>query len=225
MQKIMSGGELWRALLPSALVLFAWSFTGFHWLYPLACAVLGTCVLAMIMLWPRFSLYGGVHLGLFAFAAWSSVSFFYLAAGMTVPLVAWCFIRGPTRPFILALIVALPIAALSGGTGSANGWQETLMSWFNLTFAQADLAVIGIRRTIHFTAYGLIALTLFRSAADLTDRRQLAVTALWVAGHAAFDELRQFMTPGRSGRLEDFLIDMIGAATFVSLYIWRQRKG
>ena len=193
------------------------------WLYPLAAGVLGFCVLLVVVLWPRFAFWGGLHLAVFAAAAWSSLGLVKLVLAALVLAIGWFFYRGPHRAVLLALLVALPIAGLSGGTGSAGGWQESLMSWFNLTFAQADLAVICIRRMIHFTAYGLIALTFYRAAVDLSVRKQFAAVALWVVGHAAFDELRQLMTPGRSGRVEDFLIDMAGAATFVSIYYWRHR--
>ena len=217
------GREVWRAIVPSLFVLTSWGFTGIHWLYPAACAALGFCVLAITFIWPRIAWFGGLHLALFALAAWSQLSLPKLLLSLMLPLVVWFFLKGPSRPFMLAMIVALPIAGLSGGTGSATGWQESLMAMFHLTFSQADFAVICIRRTIHFSAYGLIALTFYRTAVELTVRRHVAVAALWVIGHAAFDELRQLMTPGRSGRLEDFLIDMAGAVTFISIYYLRQR--
>lgn len=172
-------------------------------------------------------------------AAWLGIFAVYfiafaLSVWITPPLMIlwllwpiWCFCRFRTRwswgPLFLALITALPIATLSGGSGSANGWQESLMAWFNLPSSQAQLGVLWIRKTIHFTAYGLIGLTMYAALKGIPRPSKAYWAALWVASHAAFDELRQHLTPGRSGRLEDFMTDMLGASVFLAAALWFER--
>lgn len=166
---------------------------------------------------PKFALPAFFYLCIFALVVASRATLTSLLFPASAGLVALQFTRGPYKHAIVACLCALPIAGLSGTAGSAGGWQESLMAWFKLDFQQADLVVLCIRRTIHFVAYGTIALTFFRSAVDLPQTRRIATALVWVGSHAAFDELRQHLTPGRSGRVQDALIDLIGAATFLGI--------
>ena len=172
---------------------------------------------APVPLRPKFALPAFFYLCIFALVVASRATLTSLLFPASAGLVALQFTRGPYKHAIVACLCALPIAGLSGTAGSAGGWQESLMAWFMLDFQQADRVVLCIRRTIHFVAYGTIALTFFRSAVDLPQTRRIATALVWVGSHAAFDELRQHLTPGRSGRVQDALIDLIGAATFLGI--------
>lgn len=185
--------------------------------------ILGVTVCATLR--PKFALPAFLYLCVFALVVASRAPLTSLLLPVLGGLVVLQLTRVPYKHAIVACMVALPIAGLSGSAGSAGGWQESLMAWFNLDLQQADLVVLCIRRTIHFVAYGTIALTFFRSALDLPQTKRMVTAIVWVASHAAFDELRQHLTPGRSGRVEDALIDLIGAAAFLGLaWAWAGRS-
>lgn len=215
--------EKWLPLLVPLATLAWWAsgtLDGFP--VPSLAMILGVTVCAALR--PKFAIPAFLYLCIFALVVASRVSLTSLLLPVLGGLFVLPFTRAPYKHTIVACLVALPIAGLSGSAGSAGGWQESLMAWFHLNVQQADLVVLCIRRTIHFMAYGTIALTFFRSAADLPQMRRTATAVVWVASHAAFDELRQHVTPGRSGRVEDAVIDLLGAATFIGLVLALTRR-
>ncbi len=208
--------EKWLPLVVPLATLVWWGNGNLSALtLPSLAMIFGVTVCAMSR--PKFALPAFFYLCIFALVVASRATLTSLLFPASAGLVALQFTRGPYKHAIVACLCALPIAGLSGTAGSAGGWQESLMAWFKLDFQQADLVVLCIRRTIHFVAYGTIALTFFRSAVDLPQTRRIATALVWVGSHAAFDELRQHLTPGRSGRVQDALIDLIGAATFLGI--------
>lgn len=132
-----------------------------------------------------------------------------------------------TAPYLIMMALGLPIAIYSGGSGSAKGWS----SWFEqfgITPAQADAIIWILRKFIHVTYYGSLAWTAYRYA--LCEKKKLATYALcvgivWCACHAGFDELRQSVTPDRSGSIIDFGIDLSGALLFLGLARFRSHGG
>jgi VanZ family protein len=119
------------------------------------------------------------------------------------------------------ILLTLPLAFLSGSGGSAGGWTDQLREWFNLTPDQADLAVKIIRKTIHFCAYGTIAMTAYLATRSIQKGKPAIIVALvWGCAHGAFDELRQAQTPGRQGRIEDFMVDLAGMIVFLAVTHW-----
>lgn len=124
--------------------------------------------------------------------------------------------------FVLAVILtSVPLAYLSGSGGSAGGWTDQLREWFNFTPDQADLAVRMIRKTIHFCAYGTIAMTAYLATRSIQKGKSAIIVALvWGCAHGAFDELRQAQTPGRQGRVEDFMVDLAGMIVFLAVTHW-----
>lgn len=213
MEEIMPK-EKWLPLLVPLATLAWWGSGMLSALtLPSLAMILGVTVCAVVR--PKFALPAFFYLCIFAVVVASRASLTSLLLPAIVGLVVLQFTRGSYKCVMVACLCALPIAGLSGSAGSAGGWQESLTAWFGLGLQQADLVVLCIRRTIHFVAYGTIALTFYRSAIDLRQMRRTAAAVVWVASHAAFDELRQHLTPGRSGRAQDALIDLIGAATFL----------
>jgi VanZ family protein len=117
------------------------------------------------------------------------------------------------------------IAYFSSPSGGSGGMLSLAMHTFGLTAEQADLAVKALRKTIHFCFYGLLGWTAYRWALAMgTGPRRAAVFGLGVAlAHAAFDEGRQTFYPDRTGSAWDVLLDVSGAAAFVSVSARRRR--
>jgi VanZ family protein len=91
-----------------------------------------------------------------------------------------------------------------------------------LSASAAEIATITVRKTIHLTFYGLMALLalIIGWRISLSRTRSLLFCMLWTLGHAAFDELRQSTTPNRTGTITDVLLDFAGVA--VAITIWQR---
>ena len=120
-----------------------------------------------------------------------------------------------------AVVCGLLVSYISGGEGGADGWMEQLMTWFQLNAASADNLLFWIRKSIHFTFYGCLAFFLWRLISDEVPRfskKQNAIAGVAAClAFASFDELRQFVTPGRTELVSDVIIDVAGGIVFVLL--------
>ena len=121
----------------------------------------------------------------------------------------------------LLFLWTLPIAYFSGGAGGAGSWRGW-MAQFHLTPDQIEIILWWVRKSIHFTYYGVmawLAMRAFRVCMRRTDAVMkwvaMALALVWVSGHAGFDELRQAVTDGRTGSWIDFGIDLLGALVFL----------
>ncbi|MBN8690037.1 MAG: VanZ family protein [Armatimonadetes bacterium] len=148
---------------------------------------------------------------------------------LTIPLISIAAVLmaafgiGVRLAWVPVIALALPLTYFSGGAGGAGGWAEYLMGHFGLTFQQADFAVLALRKTIHFSYYGLIGLSAWFALRE--EVRRLMMALILVLGVSCFDEVRQTFTPGRTGKIEDVLIDLAGAAVCVILIErWSQRR-
>ena len=94
-----------------------------------------------------------------------------------------------------------------------------------LTPDAAYTTTIAIRKAVHFTYFGLIALFALDGALSLSGvlRNSILFALLWTATFAAFDEVSQLASPKRTGSLLDFGIDMLGAVVLVALALRRKR--
>lgn len=116
------------------------------------------------------------------------------------------------------LCLGLGIALLSGKEGGAGGMTSWFLEvFFHLTQEQAELIVHIVRKVFHFIFYGTIAATFtsIGTAMSLEFRKAALFGASWATIHALFDEIRQSLSPGRSGSAIDLLIDAAGMAVFV----------
>jgi len=86
------------------------------------------------------------------------------------------------------------------------------------------MATIIVRKTIHFTFYGLMAWFAVLIGARLSSDRLRAMlfAALWTLAHSAFDEMRQNQTTSRTGTILDVLLDLTGVA--FALFIWNRHQ-
>lgn len=199
---------------------------GFAWgqnIYPFAFTVWSLSLFGIGAALPKLRFWIRSHLGLFFLPFLPMVGTLVICAEA---LKTDVFNRPNYKPlriedgigWIAVILITLPLAFLSGSGGGAGGWTDQLREWFNFTPEQADLAVKMIRKTIHFCAYGTIAVTAYLATRSVQKGKSAIIVAIvWGCAHGAFDELRQAQTPGRQGRLEDFLVDLAGMIVFLAI--------
>lgn len=87
-----------------------------------------------------------------------------------------------------------------------------------------------IRKSAHFSAYLILGILIFNLVKDYAHRalKGALLTILFASLYACTDEFHQLFVPGRTGQMRDVLIDTIGAAVGVGLYIsiecWHRRR-
>lgn len=129
-----------------------------------------------------------------------------------------------------ALVVAMSwlIAFFSSPKGGSGGMLDFAMHRFGLTPEQAEVAVKAVRKTIHFSFYGLLGWSGYRLALSLGKGARmaaffgLALTCL----HACYDESRQTFFSSRTGSGWDVLLDLSGAVVLIGVGLYRAgRRG
>ena len=83
-----------------------------------------------------------------------------------------------------------------------------------------DKYVVVVRKTAHFTIYFLLGLFFcsFLKEFDLTNKKVILYTVIFVFLYACSDEIHQLFISGRSGEILDVLIDTLGGFTSSLLY-------
>lgn len=151
---------------------------------------------------------------------WWSMSF--VAA---VGLASWWVEKKISR-WTVFLVWVLCIGLVSGGAGGANGWSDWLALLLGITSKQAEMLVVDLRKFIHFTYYGTMAVLAYRHL--IGTREEVRTATLGAAGLgisiAAFDETRQLFTPFRSGSLTDWLLDFFGIVCCLAAYRYFSRR-
>lgn len=154
-----------------------------------------------------------------------------LAAGALAPeafLIAKSFRSSPeSRAFAwAALLVFLVwmVAFFSSPSGSSGGMIRLAMRLFSVARPEAEMIVLVVRKTIHFTFYGTMAATALRWFLALEVKRQRAFLCaiLFALAVASFDEGRQSLFPDRTSSARDVLLDVAGATCFLA--VARKRK-
>jgi len=109
------------------------------------------------------------------------------------------------------------IAFFSSPSGGSGGMISMAMRWFSLSPDQAETLVFVVRKTIHFSFYGLLGWTGFRWALslDVGLRRAVLLGLGLVFVHACFDEGRQTFFADRTASVFDVLLDVSGACVLV----------
>ncbi len=131
------------------------------------------------------------------------------------------------RPAIIWSLIAIGAGAFVAFISSDAGGADPLRQWLlhYISAPRADVAVFAIRKTIHITFYGTLAV-LFAQAVR-SHRSALVLAALFALGHGAFDEIRQAGQVHRTGSALDLVIDALGVALFLSVwnrYGWKQLR-
>ncbi len=130
----------------------------------------------------------------------------------------------PLLPSFLILLMTWAIIHFSGPEGGAGPMVEYVMKSFSLGQSQAELLILVVRKTIHFTFYGVLALVALHLVSPRLDWRTSSIFGLLLAlSTAGFDEFSQAFATNRSASFWDIGLDMLGAITFVGLSVLRYR--
>jgi len=191
-----------------------------------------------------------VRVGLFFFVlgaaleAWIYVNqglitrFWHAYALISLPSIAifgiWLLFRSHQRlnipgRAIAELLVSATLGCFLAAASSSAGAPGWMVEWFIHTIGlspdAAYTTTIILRKIVHFTYFGLIALFAFQGALRISSdhKRSVLFALLWVATFAAFDELSQLASPMRTGSILDFALDMLGSIIFVSV-AWHRAK-
>lgn len=158
-----------------------------------------------------------------AYSVWRPIGFIWLAilaiayGYLTTKFERWSVdwsVDSEMRWLFVASAFAVFIGGLSNSSGSPGHLHEQIAAWLHISPEQAWHLVVGVRKTIHFSAYGLATLAAYRwSTAN-------GAPGLWrgiafTLPLACFDEFRQHFATGREGSPWDVALDMAGAATFL----------
>ena len=114
-------------------------------------------------------------------------------------------------PRLGLFVFAWAIAYLSTDKGGPDPMLRLFIDTFGLGTESAQMAVVAVRKTLHFTFYGVLAAVAFRAS------RNVATAVTLTLSLACFDELRQASFGARSGSIWDVALDMVGAATVLWL--------
>lgn len=126
---------------------------------------------------------------------------------------------------VIFLLLGWTIFRFSGEKGGADSMVQFVMNTFGIGQHQAELFIVILRKTIHFTGYGIVALNAFHLANPKFDLRRAAIFGLLIAlSMGCFDEWSQSLATNRSASPWDVGLDMLGASTFVGLSVLRYRR-
>ncbi|MBK8575872.1 MAG: VanZ family protein [Elusimicrobia bacterium] len=113
--------------------------------------------------------------------------------------------------------------------GPVVGWAGLIFYFSSIpdyrTGGGAELPELMFRKFAHLFVYGVLAFFLARALSRIgwQARRVLVVGLFLCVLYAVSDEWHQSFVPGRFGKVRDVVLDSLGAALVLSLYV-RQRK-
>lgn len=140
---------------------------------------------------------------------------------------AVCLVRslkGSTWPGTLGMVVlGLLTSFFAGPPGGAGKLVRFLREVLHLSVEAADTVNFFVRKGIHLTVYGTLALCAGYVAWQVTKRKPLmwAAGLTWGLGHAILDETTQLKTATRTGSAGDVVLDLIGMSIALGLLHWR----
>lgn len=106
---------------------------------------------------------------------------------------------------------------------------KELLSGISFTYAGSPVSIATsgylsfveffLRKGAHFMSYFVIGGSLYLGLAPRVKNAALSGIVAWLAatGYAGLDEFHQILTGGRSGLLQDVMLDSIGALTAIAL--------
>lgn len=99
-----------------------------------------------------------------------------------------------------------------------------LSSTPNLRTDLADPIDFGLRKTAHVVVYGILGVLLARAGRRTFKKIKTALLVGLILGVtvAVLDEFNQTFTPGRNGRIEDVIIDLVG---LLPALLWLRPSG
>lgn len=205
------------------------------WL-PLTLSTLVAALIAMAQPSSRFLVWGGMSSGIVLMWMISEPETALRAHPRLVPfalglaflgglfllilLGKWAAKRDASCGWGVALVLmSWLLAFFSSPSGGSGGMISTAMQMLHLSQSQAELAVLVVRKCIHFSFYGLLGWAAFRwsLSTGCVVRRAVVIGLLVALVHAGFDEGRQTFFPDRTGSAWDVMLDCAGAGVFVWL--------
>jgi hypothetical protein len=130
-----------------------------------------------------------------------------------------CLTLCPPRDRIAVFFTVLVICGVgwfSGAGGGPDTFRRWVMTTFHLSHSTAETVVIAVRKTVHFSAYGVYGLSWRRYG------WKMAIIQTFLL--ASFDEARQTTAGNRTGSPLDVLLDLSGAIVLLTLVHFATRK-
>ena len=81
----------------------------------------------------------------------------------------------------------------------------------NMSQEQLDVFHFLVRKCAHFTEYLILGIINFATATVWNIKKCVRTTILFCAGIACVDEMIQLFVAGRAGRIQDVILDGVGA--------------
>lgn len=134
-----------------------------------------------------------------------------------VSLVAQPARRSTMATIAFSVCLASLVAMFSGGAGGPDPMRE----WFvglGWSATRAEVAVVTIRKSIHFTFYALLAASAYRGALPSGMKSAAWFAFLFAVSHAVFDETRQRFSMVRMGTPIDVILDTSGILAALALH-------
>ncbi len=135
--------------------------------------------------------------------------------------------RAALGPAVILMLLGWTISYFSSAHGGASPMVNWVMRHLHLDRHAAEVAVIAVRKTIHFTFYGFVTLMGLMAASRNGSAGKACVVAalLTTLAYASFDELRQSSQPDRTGSVWDVLLDLGGGSVALgAVYALRTTK-
>jgi len=138
-------------------------------------------------------------------------------------------------PLIFWIGVIFFLSSSLGAASNTSRIIRPLLIWLfpDITEPSLQIAHFWVRKTAHFTAYGMLGLlsvrAFRRSSHAILKNWRFLFSLLLVALVAAADETNQSFLNSRTGALQDVLLDISGGLTVILLFylmerLWLRRK-
>lgn len=137
-------------------------------------------------------------------------------------------------PFFVWIGVILAMSSPGASSENTSLIIGPLLSYFfpQMSDASRELVHFYVRKTAHFTEYGILAVLgvrAFFSTKGLWYRLRWILPVVIVAAVASLDEYNQSFEPSRTSSVRDVLLDISGGITAAVLcfgvyYLWRSRQ-
>ncbi|MBS4208263.1 VanZ family protein [Bacillus sp. FJAT-50079] len=122
-----------------------------------------------------------------------------------------------------AVLWCIAIFIASGSTTATGGSTQMLLAkLFNLSEAQAVFFNVLFRKTVHLSAFGLLAILFYNGFDQKRPWLSWSLTTLY----AASDEIHQAFLPDRTGAIFDVGLDSLGAVLALAIMtFWKRKRG
>lgn len=114
-------------------------------------------------------------------------------------------------------------------TNNSSSIVNNIINFFNLPNTYSAIFTTIIRKGAHICEYALLAILLFYAISHTTNHHIYLITLIISLVYASSDEFHQLFIPGRSGQIQDILIDGIGIIiglfiTYIFLMLKKKRN-